>query len=120
MLTFASPVRQKGMIMQDLLQRLGRLVEIERKKRQYTQKALADRTGVSRSTIQKIEAGIPVRTDCLSLVMDALGLTFSIRDVDSVKKANAVATCFLEMMNHLSFAEQAYVWNNINHIRLSN
>lgn len=99
---------------------LGRMVEKERKKRKYTQKDLSLRTGVSRSTIQKIEAGTPVRTDNLALVMDELGLTFSTRDVDAFKKANAIATCFLDVMDHLSFAEQNHIWNNINHIRHSN
>ena len=68
-------MQRKGKIMQDMLLRLGRMVQTERERVGYTQRDLSDRTGVSRSTIQKIEAGNPVRTDSLALVMDELGLT---------------------------------------------
>lgn len=106
--------------MQDMLLRLGRMVANERKKRKYTQKDLAGRTGVSRSTLQKIEAGIPVRTDGLVMVMDELGLTISTRDVDAHRRSSAVATCILTLLDGLSAGDQTRVWQDIDHHRRSN
>ena len=38
---------------------LGRMVELERKSRRMTAQALAERLGVSRGTVQRLEAGDP-------------------------------------------------------------
>lgn len=42
------------------LEQLGENIQLARKRRQYTQQLVSDRTGYSRLTIRKIERGDPV------------------------------------------------------------
>ena len=51
---------------------LGQLIKIERKKRRWTEKDLAERAGVARETIQRIERGDP--TCSIGLVFEAASL----------------------------------------------
>ena len=51
---------------------LGKLIKLGRKKRQWSEFDLAERTGVSRQTVQRIEKGDP--TCALGLVFEAASL----------------------------------------------
>ena len=56
------------------LEKLGHDVQIARKRREFTQKRLADGAGISRATLQKVEAGDPgVSLGALAMVLLALG-----------------------------------------------
>ncbi|RYF47430.1 MAG: helix-turn-helix domain-containing protein [Comamonadaceae bacterium] len=56
------------------LKKLGQDVQIARKRRAFTQKRLADGAGISRATLQKVEAGDPgVSLGALAMVLLALG-----------------------------------------------
>lgn len=56
------------------LEKLGHDVQIARKRREFTQQRLADGAGISRATLQKVEAGDPgVSLGALAMVLLALG-----------------------------------------------
>lgn len=56
------------------LEKLGQDVQIARKRREFTQQRLADGAGISRATLQKVEAGDPgVSLGALAMVLLALG-----------------------------------------------
>jgi transcriptional regulator with XRE-family HTH domain len=81
------------------LKKLGHDVQIARKRREFTQQRLADGAGISRATVQKVEAGDPgVSLGALAMVLlvlgesnrleqlldvarDGVGLTISVRDL---------------------------------------
>jgi len=57
-----------------VLEKLGHDVQIARKRREFTQQRLADGAGISRATLQKVEAGDPgVSLGALAMVLLALG-----------------------------------------------
>lgn len=55
---------------------LGRLIQLGRKQRKWSEKELAERAGISRATLQKIEKGDP---------SVALGLTFEVATLVGVQ-----------------------------------
>lgn len=60
----------------------ARILEL-RKQKGFTQRELAERCGVSRRTIQAIEAGkINPRIDILNAIAEALGQSIDIREKD--------------------------------------
>ena len=55
-----------------LLEELGRRIERLRLARNLSQEALADKAGIGRATMQRIERGKPVKTTALIKVLGAL------------------------------------------------
>ncbi len=69
------------------LEKLGHDVQIARKRREFTQKRLADGAGISRATLQKVEAGDPgVSLGALAMVLLALGESDRLRQLLDVAR----------------------------------
>tara|TARA_B100001094_G_C18147173_1_gene781471 strand:+ start:1297 stop:1629 length:333 start_codon:yes stop_codon:yes gene_type:complete len=57
---------------EDAVKLLGQQIKLERKRRKWSEAMMAERTGVSRTTLQKIEAG--EMTCAIGLVFEAAAL----------------------------------------------
>ena len=53
------PARHNGAIAREALLLLGRRIRLARKRRRFSEHGLAERAGIARSTLQKIENGDP-------------------------------------------------------------
>ncbi|MGW3986931.1 helix-turn-helix transcriptional regulator [Streptomyces sp. NPDC004830] len=58
----------------------GDTIRVARKRRGWSQTDLAERAGVSRPTIARIEANRDVTTTTVAKITQALGLTLELRD----------------------------------------
>jgi transcriptional regulator with XRE-family HTH domain len=58
----------------------GDTIRVARKRRGWSQTDLAERAGVSRPTIARIEANRDVTTATVAKITQALGLTLELRD----------------------------------------
>ncbi len=63
---------------------IAQRIRAARDVRGWSQEVLADRSGVSRPSVARIEAGEDVSTATLSKVVDALGLTLRLTDMDEM------------------------------------
>lgn len=67
-----SKVRSLSQYTTEAISLLGKLIQLGRKKRQWSQLDFAERIGVSRQTVQRIEKGDP--TCAIGLVFEAAAL----------------------------------------------